>query len=179
MDLLPTISLRPQNPSTLNRRAHQREPGQGEIAVNVHLVVETVIPVRIPKALRGDMSSMNSTHPSLALLHRAGTVFRMQPRNPVLTGAVDVGRQSVDGAVFRRPPLISKAVAEIDRHSRDLGDLRHVDRSRFRKRRGFRFRPGTSPPMPVIPVLASVPERFRPSLPQCEPNKATRAFAGG
>jgi hypothetical protein len=34
MELLPTISLRPQYPCTLNRRAHQREPAQGEIALN-------------------------------------------------------------------------------------------------------------------------------------------------
>jgi hypothetical protein len=132
MELLPTISLRPQDPCTLNRRAHQRERGQGEIAVNVHLWVVETVPARIPKAFRSVGMSMSSAHPSLALLHRAATVFRMQPRNPVLKGVVDVGRQSVDGAVFRGPPRISKAVAEIDRRSRDLGDLRHLDRSRFR-----------------------------------------------
>ena len=43
----------------------------------------------------------------------------------------------MDGPVFRRPALVAKAVAEIDRHSRDLGYLLDADGSRFRKREGF------------------------------------------
>src|SRR6266404_914479 len=56
MELLPTISLRVQYPCTLNRRAHQRERGQGEIAVNVHLWVVETVPARISKAF-GDRAS--------------------------------------------------------------------------------------------------------------------------